>query len=83
MSAVPSEAQSQYRVQAYKQVPGSQPYRCLSEEADHFWIERRIGPDRWQGVEKRDTEAQAYARLAEITAAPIEKTHYGYSTPRR
>jgi hypothetical protein len=89
MSAVEQVVHTQYRVQAYKKVISSgatgtyNSAPCMTEEADHFWIERLIGPNRWQRVEMKDTEDQALGRLAELSPVAIEKTHYGYSTPRR
>jgi hypothetical protein len=89
MSAVLNQASAQYRVQAYKKIMSennvatSNIAPCMREEADCWWIEKMIGPNRWSRHEMRDTEAQALGRLAELTGrAPIEKTHYGYSTPR-
>lgn len=89
MSAVPHQVPAQFRVQAYKKTMGDGQRGtfncapCMREEADQWWIERLIGPNRWSRLEMKDTEEQALGRLAELTGrTPIEKTHYGYSTPR-
>lgn len=90
MSAVlQQEAPAQYRVQAYKKAVAGQSgstiqmIPCMREEADAWWIERLVGPDRWARVEMRDEEAAARRRMAEISGQIGERTHYGYSTPRR
>jgi hypothetical protein len=77
----------QYRVQAYKKIVGANNAvsiaPCMRAEADEWWIEQLIGPDRWTMVDSQPTEKQAVRRLAEVThSAPIETTHYGYSMPR-
>lgn len=86
MSAAEKIAE-QYRVQAYKKIVGNNNAvslaPCMREEADQWWIEQLIGPERWAKVEVKPDEHTAVRRLAELTeSAPMAKTHYGYSSPR-